>query len=448
MVGDVPAHWEIRRLKALARNVSEQTTDHPDGTCYIALEHVESWTGRIANEDAEAGEAQLKRFEFGDVLFGKLRPYLAKVVHAKSPGLCVGEFFVLRVRRGLSPRFLEHMLRSKPAINWINSSTFGARMPRTDWAFVGGMGFPLPPLPEQVAIARFLDHATNRIDLYIRAKEKLIALLEEQKRAIINDAVWGQFDIVTGKPYLAYKPTGLDCLSDVPAHWTILQLGRMGRFFKGGGGTKADEKEAGVPCIRYGDLYTQHQFFITSSRSYVSSELSAKTYTAIQYGDVLFAGSGETIGEIGKSAVNLVEAPVCCGGDVIVFRPSIGIDARFLGYATDCPAAIYQKACMGRGFTVMHIYSSELKQMTVALPYPSEQDRIARFLDEATTAVDAAIAGSRRQIELLLEYRTRIVADVVTGKVDVSEAEDLSDKKPVSEESGLEKARRNFGDKV
>lgn len=296
-LGDVPAHWETRRLKSLADNVSEQTTDHPNGICYIALEHVESWTGRIANEGAEAGEGQLKRFESGDVLFGKLRPYLAKVVYAKSTGLCVGEFFVLRVRVGLSPRFLEYALRSKAAIDWINSSTYGARMPRTDWAFVGGMGFPLPPPPEQVAIARFLDHATNRIDHYIRAKEQLIALLEEQKRVIINDAVRGRFDVGTGKPYAAYRSTGSDWLGDVPVHWTIRQLGRMGRFFKGGGGTKADEKDTGIPCIRYGDIYTQHQFFITSSRSYVATELSTTTYTPIRYGDVLFAGSGETIHE-------------------------------------------------------------------------------------------------------------------------------------------------------
>ena len=205
-LGDVPAHWEVQRLRALARNVSEQTTDHPNGLCYIALEHVESWTGRIANEDAEAGEGQLKRFEFGDVLFGKLRPYLAKVVHAKFSGLCVGEFFVLRVRRGLSPRFLEYALRSKPAIDWISSSTFGARMPRTDWAFVGGMRFPIPPLAEQAAIAHFLNHATSRIDRYIRAKQRLLGstqssvrggsgLLGEYRDRLISDIVTGKLDV-------------------------------------------------------------------------------------------------------------------------------------------------------------------------------------------------------------------------------------------------------------
>ena len=145
-------HWETQRLKSVAGNISEQTLKRPKGMGYIALEHVESWTGRVTCEGAEPGDGQLKRFRPGDVLFGKLRPYLAKVVHAKSHGLCVGEFFVLRTRRGISPRFLEYVLRSTPSIDWINSSTFGARMPRADWAFIGDMRFPVPAPTEQAAI--------------------------------------------------------------------------------------------------------------------------------------------------------------------------------------------------------------------------------------------------------------------------------------------------------
>jgi len=328
------------------------------------------------------------------------------------------------------------------------ANSVGVAYPAIAETRLGSLAIAVPPPEEQALITRFLDQATSHIDRYIRAKEKLIALLKQQKLVLVDQVVRGRFDVGTGEPYAAYKPSGLDWLGDVPAHWSTLQLGRIGRFFKGSGGTKADERETGVPCIRYGDLYTQHQYFITSSRSCVAPRLATSTYTPIRYGDVLFAGSGETIDEIGKSAVNLIEGSVCCGGDVIVFRPSVGVDARFLGYATDCPAAAHQKACMGRGITVMHIYSSELKHMTVALPHPGEQARIARFLDEATTAIDGVIAGSRRQIELLLEYRTRLVADVVTGKVDVREAKGLPDKDPVAEEKGLEKARQLFGDKV
>ena len=123
------------------------------------------------------------------------------------------------------------------------------------------------------------------------------------------------------KPYPAMKDSGVDTLGAVPVHWEVTKLGRVGRFFKGNGGTKEDEVPTGIPCIRYGDLYTRHNYFIHDSRACISEE-RASDYTPIEYGDVLFAASGETIDEIGKSAVNLIEGEACCGGDVIIFRPT------------------------------------------------------------------------------------------------------------------------------
>ena len=389
---------------------------------YVALEHIESWTGRVSLQFAESAESQLKRFESGDILFGKLRPYLAKVARANCRGKCVGEFLVLRATNWISEHFLEHLLRSKPFIDWINSSTFGARMPRADWQFVGSTKLAAPPLAEQTTIARFLDRATNRIDRYIRAKEKLIALLDEYRQALIHQAVTGQIDVRTGEPYPAYKPSGVEWLGDLPEHWQARRLGHIGRFSKGNGGTKADERKDGTPCVRYGDIYTQHRFFVRSSRACVAPDLAETAYTRINYGDVLFAASGETIDEIGKSAVNLIDGPACCGGDVIILRPTIEIDPRFLGYAADSPAMVRQKARTGRGFTVMHTYSSALKRLTVAVPPLPEQTAIARFLNETIANKDATIDRTRRQIELSREFRTRLIADVVTGKLDVREA--------------------------
>ena len=149
-------------------------------------------------------------------------------------------------------------------------------------------------------------------------------------------------------------------------------LAQLGRLSKGRGGNKEDEVPAGVPCVRYGDLYTTHDYFVRASRSFVSKE-KASEYTAIKFGDVLFAGSGETIDEIGKSAVNLMRADACCGGDVIVFRPERHSDARYMGYAAGCHPAAAQKATMGRGITVMHIYGTQLKFLSLPFPPLPEQ---------------------------------------------------------------------------
>ena len=220
------------------------------------------------------------------------------------------------------------------------------------------------------------------------------------------------------KPYRAYKDSGVEWLGAVPAHWEARHLGRFGRLFKGGGGTKEDERESGVPCVRYGDLYTQHQFFITATRACVTPELAKTVYSPIRYGDVLFAGSGETIDEIGKSAVNLIPGPACCGGDVIILRPSIDADARFLGYAMDCAATARQKACIGRGFTVVHIYSSDLKYVTVAMPSLPEQAAIGRFLDHADLRIRRYIRAKQKLIALLEEQKRAIVHVAVNRGLD------------------------------
>ena len=221
------------------------------------------------------------------------------------------------------------------------------------------------------------------------------------------------------KPYRAYKDSGLEWLGAVPAHWEVRHLGRFGRLFKGGGGTKEDARESGVPCVRYGDLYTRHQFFITATRACVTPELANTVYTPIRYGDVLFAGSGETIDEIGKSAVNLIPGPACCGGDVIILRPSIDADARFLGYAMDCAATARQKACIGRGFTVVHIYSSDLKYVTLAIPSLPEQAAIVRFLDHAERRIRRYIRANEKLIALLEEQKKVFIQEAVTGQLDV-----------------------------
>jgi len=219
------------------------------------------------------------------------------------------------------------------------------------------------------------------------------------------------------KPYPATKDSGVEWLGKVPEHWEVRQLGRIGRFSKGNGGTKEDEVAEGVPCVRYGDLYTQHRFFVRNSRTCVTEEKAAD-YTPILHGDVLFAGSGETIEEIGKSAVNLISGPACCGGDVILFRPSMEVDANFLGYATDCPQAAYQKSCMGRGITVMHIYGDELKYMYVGLPPLPEQAAIVRYLDHVDRRVRRFVRAKQKLIGLLEEQKQAIIHRAVTRGLD------------------------------
>ena len=231
--------------------------------------------------------------------------------------------------------------------------------------------------------------------------------------------------------YPSYRASGVASIGEIPSHWRVADLGRIGSFFKGGGGTKADETDEGYACVRYGDLYTRHDFHIRESRSRISPDRAA-AYTQLQYGDLLLAGSGETLEEIGKSATNLLREPAFCGGDVVICRPEVEIDATFLGYAADCSPSRHQKSCMGRGVTVMHIYSSELKKLTIPLPPLEEQFQIGTYLDRVTAQIDELVqrSGFRDRnnqiagtvgllIERLREYRSAVISAAVTGRIDV-----------------------------
>lgn len=195
-IGDIPEHWEVRRLKFLCHNLNEQTSEKQPGETYIALEHVESWTGRISLPDDEITfDSQVKRFQPGDVLFGKLRPYLAKVTRPQTAGVCVGEFLVLRATGNVSADFLEQKLRSKRVIDLINSSTFGAKMPRADWTFIGNLKFAYPPADEQQEILEHIQKKSAEIDQAITRAQREIELMREYRTRLISDVVTGQVDV-------------------------------------------------------------------------------------------------------------------------------------------------------------------------------------------------------------------------------------------------------------
>ena len=375
-LGDVPTHWETQRLKSVAGNISEQTFKRPKGMGYIALEHVESWTGRVTCEGADPGDSQLKLFRPGDVLFGKLRPYLAKVVCAKSHGLCVSEFFVIRARNGMSPRFLEYVLRSTPSIDWINSSTFGARMPRADWAFIGDMRFPVPAPTEQAAIARFLDHATSHIERYIRAKEKLIGLLEEQKRVIINEAVTGRIDVRTGRPFSAYKPSGLDWLGSMPTHW---RLARNGQIF-------VQRNEVGYPDLPILEVSLRSgvtvRDFGSSNRKQVMSDHSM--YKRAVKGDIAYNMMRMWQGAVGVAPVDGLVSPA-----YVVARPMPETEPRYFDHLYHTSVYMTEVNKYSRGIVKdrNRLYWEDFKQMPTPCPPPDEQRAIADHIDREVSFI-------------------------------------------------------------
>jgi type I restriction enzyme S subunit len=179
------------------RNVVDLTTSRKESDLYIALEQVESWSGHYT--EAAPGvvfEGNVKRFSAGDVLFSKLRPYLAKVIQPSQDGVCVGEFLVLRPNTAsLDAAYMEQFLRAKSVIDAISGSTFGAKMPRADWQYIGSMNVVVPPPDEQSAIVRYLDAATADLEKATDAAHREIDLLREYRTRLIADVVTGKSDV-------------------------------------------------------------------------------------------------------------------------------------------------------------------------------------------------------------------------------------------------------------
>lgn len=188
-VGDVPEHWEVRRLKYTAGLINVKVDGADTDLPYTGLEHIESWTGKrlVLNGDA-TNEGQANLYQRGDVLFGKLRPYLAKAHAADSEGICTGELLVLRPKE-VDQKFLLDYVLNPDFVAMVDSSTYGAKMPRANWDFIGNLPALIPPQDDQRAIAAFLDRETARIDTLIEKKRRQIELLQEKRSALIHQAI-------------------------------------------------------------------------------------------------------------------------------------------------------------------------------------------------------------------------------------------------------------------
>lgn len=190
-MGMVPDHWKVRRLKFNLCLLNEKT-DSRDFS--IGLENIEGWSGNFLKTDTEF-EGEGIAFKEGDILFGKLRPYLAKVYLAEFSGEAVGDFHVMRPREGIFGRFAQYQMLNREFISIVDGSTYGAKMPRASWDFVGGMLITTPPKSEQESIATYLDNQTAKIDTLIVKAKRSIDLAKEHRTALISAAVTGKIDV-------------------------------------------------------------------------------------------------------------------------------------------------------------------------------------------------------------------------------------------------------------
>ncbi|TNB57306.1 restriction endonuclease subunit S [Campylobacter helveticus] len=190
-LGLIPHHWEVKKLKYLATLRNQKSND---SDFKVGLENIESQTGKYISTNEVVFEDSGIYFYKNDILFGKLRPYLAKVFLADREGVCVSEFLVLTPKKQCG-NFLKFLMLSPLFISVVDGSTYGSKMPRASWEFIGNLKIPLPPLQEQKEIAEFLDSKVAQIDSVIEKTKKQIELVKEYKNTLINEAVCGRINL-------------------------------------------------------------------------------------------------------------------------------------------------------------------------------------------------------------------------------------------------------------
>ena len=248
----------------------------------------------------------------------------------------------------------------------------------------------LPPLSEQHAIAE----ALSDVDGLLNALEALIAKKRAIKQATMQQLLTGR----TRLPGFSRK-------------WETKRLGELGSFVKGRGIKRDDVSYDGLPCIRYGELYTRYKDYILKVESRIPPSVAA-TSLPIKTGDLLFAGSGETAEEIGRCAAYLGKEEAYAGGDVIVLRPS-GQNPVYLGHLMNHPVVSQQKARMGQGDAVVHIYINNLVQVQIELPPIEEQRAIASVLSD----MDAEIAALEQRRDKTRAIKQGMMQQLLTGRV-------------------------------
>ncbi len=342
-----------------------------------------------------------------------LRSFEGGIEHSNYQGIISPAYTILEPQVEIYSFYFKFLFKSSFFISTLNIHKIGIREGQNiSYASLQYTPIPLPPLQEQKEIAEFLDSKCEKIQNYIDKKQKLITLLQEKKQALINEAVTKGLN-----PNIESKNSGIEYLGLIPHHWEVRRVATLGKFFKGSNISKNDLQDSGVCVVLYGDIYTKYEIKTKQFQSKIAENF-AKDKTQILCGDLLFSGSGETKEDIGKCICYLGNEKAYVGGDVIVLR-QMGQDSLFLSYVLNSDYIKYQKAVISKGEIIIHIYASNLRDLKIPLPPLQEQKEIAAFLDSKVAQIDSVIEKTKKQIELVKEYKNTLINEAVCGRINL-----------------------------
>ena len=410
--GSVPSGWKAIKLKFLCKQNLEKTSSKSN---YVGLENIESNTSTyIASNIVPSGENI--KFSKGDILFGKLRPYLAKVWRAEFDGCCSSEFFVLTAKE-INPDYLKLVLISPSFIELVNGSTFGAKMPRSNWEFVGDQFIPVPPLEMQRCIAYFVAKSTLNIDALSKISQSKLELLSSYRQSLITRAVTKGLD-----PNVAMKNCCISRVDTIPQKWNVATLKHVCwiRARLGWKGLKAEEyTKSGYGFlsafnIQSNKLLWENLNYISKQRYDESPEIK------LSVGDVLLVKDGAGIGK--TAYIDNLPIEATTNSSLAVVTPNKNLDYKYLYYYFNSTPfkSLVDEVLNGMG--VPHLTQENLNNLKIPIPQIEEQKSIVEFLDNKNEKLLKIEKSIVQTINRLTEYRSSLISAAVTGQLAIDEA--------------------------
>ena len=402
-LGRIPEHWEMLPIKAISKLRNKRgRTDLPLLSVYRDYGVIRK-DSRDDNHNRDGEDlSAYKVVKPGYLVANKMKAWQGSLGVSLLEGIVSPAYIVCELSEKVHPKYLHYLLRSSAYITAYNHISYGVRVDQWDMRYNDFKSLPLylPSEQEQQHIARFLDYNTAKIARFIRSKQRMIALLREQKQAIINQAVTGQINVsvndanaTAGTPYPAYKPSGVAWLGEIPAHWEIRRLKYMAKLKSGENITSESINEKGDYPVFGGN----------GLRGYTKSYTHEGTYILIGRQGALCGNINYASGKFWASEHAVVVNPKC---DFEVFWFGELLKAMNLNQ--------YSMAAAQPGLSVERITN-----LTIPLPSLQEQKEISDFIVNNTKSFNLTISRCEREIALMQEYRARLIADVVTGQRDV-----------------------------
>ncbi len=397
-LGIIPEDWEVRRLGEICDIDKESLSSKTDPEYkfdYISLSDVDSDNFEISTSKQifkKAPSRARRIVKKGDVIISTVRPNLQAFFLIKNnvENLIVSTgFAVLTPKKNVLGEYLIQYVFSDKVSRQFFQLVVGSNYPAVNSSDVAHLKLAIPHIKEQEKIC-------NVLQLWDTAIEKQTALIEKltlRKRGLMQQ-------LLTGKKRL----------KGFSGEWKEVRLGEIGVFFKGGGVPKDKITNSGNKCLTYGDLYTKYDFVISDVKSYIDDH-TANESVKIRYGDICFAGSGETKEDIGKCAAFIDNEYGYAGGDIIVFRAN-DCNPITLSYILNSSDVIRQKSNMGQGHSVVHIYPYQLEKLLIKLPSRAEQDAIATILMES----DKEIEIQKQKLAAMQEEKKGLMQVLLSGK--------------------------------